>query len=97
MKIRKHFRTSTSTIDYIISDFSFNRISNKDVYFRYCVNKRIEKLNNEYNKKLDNILTFLIVNCNYDNLPLECLSRIIMSLTKVTNVLSKGFISLIGD
>lgn len=96
MKVRKHFRTSISIIDYIISDFSFNRISNKDIYFNYCVNKRIEKLNDKYNTKLDNMLTFIILNCNYDNLPVNCLSRIILSLTKITNVLSKGFISLIG-
>ena len=48
MNIRKHFRTSNATIDYIISDFSFNRISDKDIYFKYCVNKRIEQLNKIY-------------------------------------------------
>ena len=56
MKLRKHFRTSLATIDYIISDFSFNRISNKDIYFKYCVNKRIKKLNTNYDDKLDKIL-----------------------------------------
>ena len=60
MRVRKHFRTSIVTIDYIISDFSFNRISNKEVYLKYCVNKRIQKLNEDYDKKLDKILNFII-------------------------------------
>ena len=72
LKVRKHFRTSICTIDYIISDFSFNRISNKDIYFNYCVNKRIEKLNDKYNTKLDNMLTFIILNCNYDDWEHSC-------------------------
>ena len=80
MRVRKHFRTSIVTIDYIISDFSFNRISNKEVYLKYCVNKRIQKLNEDY-----------------DNMPMNALSKVILSLSHVTNVLSKGFIALIDD
>jgi len=95
MKIKKHFRTSKATIDYIISDFSFNRISDKDTYFKYCVNKRIQLLNENYDKKLDKILNYIIRNCDYDNIPIKSLSRIILSLSKITNALSKGFISLI--
>lgn len=97
MRVRKHFRTSIATIDYIISDFSYNRISNRDVYFKYCVNKRMHKLNEKYDEKLDKILSFLIINCSYDNMPIQCLSKIIMSLSHVTNALSKGFISLISN
>ena len=43
MKVSKHFRTSYATIDYIISDFSLNRIGDKDKYFRFCVNKSISR------------------------------------------------------
>ena len=97
MRVRKHFRTSIVTIDYIISDFSFNRISNKEVYLKYCVNKRIQKLNEDYDKKLDKILNFIILHCDYDNMPMNALSKVILSLSRVTNVLSKGFIALIDD
>ena len=97
MRVRKHFRTSIVTIDYIISDFSFNRISNKEVYLKYCVNKRIQKLNEDYDKKLDRILNFIILHCVYDNMPMNALSKVILSLSHVTNVLSKGFIALIDD
>lgn len=97
MRVRKHFRTSIVTIDYIISDFSFNRISNKEVYLKYCVNKRIQKLNEDYDKKLDRILNFIILHCDYDNMPMNVLSKVILSLSHVTNVLSKGFIALIDD
>ena len=97
LRVRKHFRTSIVTIDYIISDFSFNRISNKEVYLKYCVNKRIQKLNEDYDKKLDRILNFIILHCVYDNMPMNALSKVILSLSHVTNVLSKGFIALIDD
>ena len=97
MRVRKHFRTSIVTIDYIISDFSFNRISNKEVYLKYCVNKRIQKLNEDYDKKLDRILNFIILHCDYDKMPMNALSKVILSLSHVTNVLSKGFIALIDD
>ena len=97
LRVRKHFRTSIVTIDYIISDFSFNRISNKEVYLKYCVNKRIQKLSEDYDKKLDKILNFIILHCDYDNMPMNALSKVILSLSHVTNVLSKGFIALIDD
>ena len=97
MKIRKHFRTSIPTIDYIIMDFSMNRISNKEVYLRYCVNNRLNILNKQYDEKLDKILTFIISRCSYDNMPIDIISKCIMSLSKVTNALSKGFISLLSN
>lgn len=96
MKVRKHFRTSTSIVDLIVSDFSYSRISDRDIYFKYCVDKRIQLLSERYDAKIDKILSFIILNCNYDNLPLHGLAKIIMSLSKVTNILSKGFISLIS-
>ena len=92
MKLRKHFRTSESVIDLIVSDFSYSRISDKEIYFRYCVDKRIQLLSERYDNKIDKILSFIILNCSYDNLPLQSLAKIIMSLSKVTNILSKGFI-----
>lgn len=91
MRVRRHFRTSTANINLILSDFSFSRIHNKDTYFKYCVDKRIQLLNENYDAKLDKILSFIIMNCKYDNLPLDALSNIILSLSKVTNILSKGF------
>lgn len=97
MKPRKHFRTSVSTIDLIIADFGFNRIVNKETYFKYCVNKRIEFLQQEYDNKLNKILSYIIKNCDYDNIPVKSLSVIILSLSKVTNALSKGLLSLISE
>lgn len=96
MKLRKHFRTSESIINLIVSDFSYSRISDKNIYFRYCVDRRIQLLSEKYDSKIDRLLTFIIMNCSYDNLPLHSLAKIIMSLSKVTNILSKGFISLIS-
>ena len=95
MKLRKHFRTSESTVDYIISDFSLNRIVDKDTYFKYCVSVRIDKLSKRYDNKIDRILRFILYNCEFDNYPIISISKIILSLSKVTNVLTKGFISLI--
>ena len=80
MKLRKHFRTSESVIDLIVSDFSYSRISDKEIYFRYCVDKRIQLLSERYDNKIDKILSFIILNCSYDNLPLQSLAKIIMSL-----------------
>ena len=78
-------------------DFSMNRISNKEVYLRYCVNNRLNMLNKQYDEKLDKILTFIISRCSYDNMPIDIISKCIMSLSKVTNALSKGFISLLSN
>lgn len=97
MKIRKHFRTSSATIDYIIADFTLNRITNHSEYFMVCVNQRIQKLSTEYNDRVDKMLNFLILHCNFDSLPLDCISKIIYSLSKVTNALSKGIMYLIGE
>lgn len=96
MKLRKHFRTSISVIELIESDFSYSRISNKDVYFKYCVNKRIQLLSERYDRKIDKILSFIILHCNYDDLPIQSLSKVILSLSKVTNILTKGFLTLLN-
>ena len=87
MNIRKHFRTTTSTIEYIIGD--------KEKYLKYCVNQRLNLLSKQYDEKLDKILSFIILRCDYDNMPVKTISRIILSLSKVTNALSKGFVSLL--
>lgn len=97
MRVRKHFRTSKSTIDYILADFSLNRISNKETYFMICVNDRLNKLNLEYNNRIDKILNFIIRKCDYTNLPIESIARIMYSISKVTNALSKGILSLIKE
>lgn len=96
MRVKRHFRTSCSTIDYIITDLSFNRISDKDIYFKYCVNNRMHKLNENYDKKIDKILSFLILHCHYDNMPIRSLTRIVVSLSKITTALSKGLLTLIN-
>lgn len=97
MRVRRHFRTSKSTIDYIIADFSLNRISNKETYFMICVNDRLNKLNTEYNSKIDKIMNFIIRRCDYTNFPVECIAKIMYSVSKVTNALSKGILSLIKE
>lgn len=96
MRVKRHFRCSSATIDYILSDLNLNRITNKESYLQICVNNRIEKLHYQYDTKLDKILSFIIINCDIDNMPIQCLSQIAFSLAKVTNVLAKGFISVIG-
>ena len=79
MKIRKHFRTSQATIDYIIADFSLNKISNKETYLMLCANERINRLNTEYNDKLDRILNFVIMRCNYTDLPVKAIAKMMYS------------------
>lgn len=96
MNVRKHFRMSSATIDLIVADTISNKIVNKDICFNHCVLERLEKLNKQYEQKLDKILTFIIMNCNYANLPLDCLSKIIYSLSKVTTALTKGLLSVLG-
>ena len=94
MKVRKHFRTSSSTINYIISDFNLNRIIDKDLYFKNCVTRRMVELSDEYDQKLDKILSFIIIHCDFDKMPMQFITQIILSLSKVTNALSKGFMSI---
>ena len=96
MKVRKHFRTSSSMIDLIILDVVSNRVVNKDTFFNYCVNERLNVLSARYDEKLDKISSFIIMNCNFANLPVDCLSRMILSLSKITNALTKGIISILG-
>lgn len=96
MKIKK-FRTSSATIDYIIADFTLNRLSDKNVYFMKCVGERINRLNSEYNEKVNKILDFIIMHCNYSDLPIDIISRIIYSLSKITNAISKGILSIIKE
>ena len=97
MKIRKHFRTSQATIDYIIADFSLNKISNKETYLMLCANERINRLNTEYNDRLDRILNFVIMRCNFTDLPVKVIAKMMYSLTKVTNAVTKGLLSLIKE
>lgn len=95
MKIRKHFRTNPATIDLLIVDFGMNKISNKDKYLRECIENRIEMLNKRYDRKIDKIITFIIKYFNPEDLPLETISRLIYSISKVVNSLTKGISYLI--
>jgi hypothetical protein len=97
LEIRDYFKTSEATTDYIIADLTLNKISNKEIYFYKCVNERIEKLNNEYNGRVEKILNFIILHCDYSNLPLQTISKIIYSLSKVTNAVTKGILSIIKE
>ena len=96
MKLRKHFRTSESNIDLLVADFTNNRIVNKDVFFSYCVNERLNKLSKQYDDKFDKISSFVIRNYNHTDLPMNIMTKMIMSITKITNALNKGLISLLG-
>lgn len=95
--IKDYFKTSEATTDYIIADLTLNRISNKENYFYKCVNDRVEKLNKEYNARVEKILNFIILHCEYSNLPLQTISKIIYSLSKVTNAVTKGILSIIKE
>lgn len=95
MKVRKHFRTSQATIDYILADLSLNRISNKETYFMICVGDKLNKLNDEYQKKVDDILCDIIKYCNFANYPVKSIAKLMYSVSKVTNALAKGLISIL--
>ena len=97
MRVRKHFRTSQATIDYIVADFSLNRISNKETYILLCANERINRLSEEYNNKLDKLLDFIITRCNFADMPVKVIAKMMYSLTKVTNAITKGLLSLIKE
>ena len=97
MRVRKHFRTSQATIDYIVADFSLNRISNKETYIMLCANERINRLSEEYNNKLDKLLDFIITRCNFADMPVKVIAKMMYSITKVTNAITKGLLSLIKE
>jgi len=96
LKIRKHFRTDTSVVDYIITDLNVNIVNKEDCLDR-CVAERITKLNNEYNRQLDRVITYIILRCDFEDLPIQAISKITLSLTKVMDIMNKGFISIIGE
>lgn len=96
MRVRKHFRTSSATIDYIIADFSLNRITNRETYFMLCVNDRLNKLNLEYSDRIDKILNFIILKCNFADYPVKSIAKMMYSLSKITTALTKGIMSLIS-
>lgn len=97
MRVKKHFRTSVATTEHIIADFSYNIIIDRDGYFLKCVGDRINLLSNEYNSKVDKILNFIILSCEYSNMPLTIISKIVYSLSKVTTAVSKGIMSIIKE
>lgn len=97
MELKDYFSTNEATTDYIIADLTLNKITNKEIYFYKCVNDRIDKLNKEYNNRVEKILNFIILYCEYSNLPLNTISKIIYSLSKVTNAVTKGIMSIIKE
>lgn len=97
MRFRRHFRTSSATIDYIIADFTHNRITNRETYLTTCMLGRLKTLNDEYNAKIDKFLNYIIINFDYNDLPVACITRMLFSLSKITNALSKGILTLIKE
>lgn len=96
MKLKK-FRMSCATIDYIVADFTLNRITDRDNCFMGCVSERLERLNASYNRQINRVLNSIILYCSYDSFPVEIISKIIYSLSKVTNALSRGILSIIKE
>lgn len=95
MRVQKHFRTSQATIDYIIADLTLNRISNKETYFMICVGDRLKSLNDDYQNRVDKALDLIIRRCSYDNYPIDIVAKIMYNLSKTTNALTKGLLSLL--
>lgn len=96
MNLRKHFRVLSSNIDLISLDFTSNRIVNKEAFFNYCVNERLNLLSEKYDEKFDRISNFIIRNYNHTDLPINLLSKMVLSITRITNALNKGLISIIS-
>lgn len=96
MRIKRHFRTDPAIVDYIIADLNLNKI-NKEECLLKCMTERINLVSKIYDEKLDKVITFMIVKCNFDNMPINIIGRIMKSLTKVMGVINKGFLSIIGD
>lgn len=97
MNINKHYRTSTQTIQDILLDIGLNPIYDKDSFFIDKVQERIEKLNKQYDTKLDKILNIIILNYSFENLPVDTLSRIMMATNKIITTMSKGLLSLLEE
>ena len=97
MNINKHYRTSTQTIQDILLDIGLNPIYDKNSFFIDKVQERIEKLNKQYDTKLDKILNIIILNYSFENLPVGTLARIMMSTNKIITTMSKGLLSLLEE
>lgn len=97
MNINKHYRTSTQTIQDILLDIGLNPIYDKDSFFIDKVQERIEKLNKQYDTKLDKILNIIILNYSFENLPVDTLARIMMSTNKIITTMSEGLLSLLEE
>lgn len=95
-RFRKIFRTSSSTIDYIITDLTLNKINNKDVFFTNCVNNKLCNLEEDYNNRADRILNYIICHCDFNHMPIKLITKMLNSISKVTNAMTKGLVSLFG-
>ena len=95
--IADYFKTDEAVTDYIITDLTLNTITNREMFFYKCVANRVEKLNNEYNDRVEKLLNFIILHCEYSNLPIKLISKVIYSLSKITSAISKGILSIIKE
>ena len=84
-------------IQDILLDIGLNPIYDKDSFFIDKVQERIEKLNKQYDTKLDKILNIIILNYSFENLPVDTLARIMMATNKIITTMSKGLLSLLEE
>lgn len=92
MKLRKLFRTSPKTINDIILDFTSDRIVDRHQCLLECVNERINKLNAEYERYVNIYLDFIILKCRFNDLPIMAISKMILSISRVTTAITKGIL-----
>ncbi len=95
-RFRKLFRTSSSTIDYIITDLTINKINNRDTFFTNCVNHKLCDLEDEYNDRVNKILDYVICHCDFNHMPVKLIATLLNSISKITNAMTKGLVSLFG-
>lgn len=95
MQIRKLYRMSPKTINSLILDFTSNRIYDKKQCLIECVHERIDKLNSEYERYINMYLDFIILKCQFNDLPITAISKMIASISKVTTAISKGILYII--
>ena len=83
-----------ATLDYLVADLSLNKMNKKEC-LDHCVAERVNMLSDSYNSKIDKILTFMILKCNFEDLPVKQIIQITSSMNKIVNILNKGFLQFL--